>query len=120
MLIGLVLMIKGVWLFIDANYFFYPPNLRALMNNNLIDIGITLVGIILFICAFLNKTTDTNMQKRLTLTIKVMLILSGIITLVLALSQMTHGIFTPDYRMGHTALGDMFMFIVIDLTASDV
>lgn len=120
MLIGLVLLVKGVWLYVDVNYFFYPPNLRVVMNNSLLDIGVMLVGITLFVCALIQDKVKENYFKEVTLLIKIMLVLGGIVMLALALSQMTHGIFTPDYRMGHTALGDLFIFFVIDLTASDV
>lgn len=118
MLVGLTLLCKGLWLEVDSNYFFYPPNLAPIMNSRIIDCGMMLVGIILFICSFY-RPKDCKWRMINRQICRVMLILGATIFLALALLQLTHGIFTPSYRMNHTAIGDLFIFVIIDLTACD-
>lgn len=50
---------------------------------------------------------------------KVFLVIVGIVCMVLALLQLTHGIFTTFYRMGHSAWGDLIIFGFVYLTACD-
>lgn len=88
------------------------------MNNDWIDLLIIVIGITLVVCVLIKPTNKTSYEiKRLL--IRLCLITGAIIMLVLGVSQITHGIFTPLYRMSHTALGDLFVFFIIDLTASD-
>lgn len=117
-LVGILLIVKGIWLYHDTHYFFYPPSLKTLMNNDWIDLLIILIGLILITCVLFKPTNETSFKVR-RLLIRLCLIVGAIIMLVLGVSQIFHGIFTPLYRMSHTALGDLFVFFVIDLTASD-
>lgn len=62
---------------------------------------------------------STNKKIQLIIMAKVFLVLAGVVCMVLALLQITHGIFTPYYRMGHPALGDLIIFGFVYLTACD-
>lgn len=111
--IGIVTLIKGLWLYHDRRYFFYPPKWQDVMNNQYIDIFIALVGLALVITALLKQT------PRVRNVIKTLLLLCGVIMLFIGLLQLTHGMFTPEYRMGHSALGDIFIFYIVVLTAGN-
>lgn len=132
-IVSLTLIFKGDLLLKDRAYFFYPPKYESLMNSNIIDMGIILIGVLLL--ALILVPIPRGVIKKINLfgrhtefdagavyvnTLKALLVISAFIMLTLALLQITHGIFTPRYRMGHSALGDMFIFAIIALTASDV
>lgn len=114
-LIGLFALIKGLWLFHDQQYFFYPPRLVWLMDNKEIDILVAVCGLMLIIFAFLAYKTH---RKAYIIISKVFLVACGVTALILFLLQVTHGIFTPEYRMSHTALGDGIIFALVYLTVS--
>ena len=120
LLIGLFILGKGVWLFHDSHYFIYPPQFQSIENSRYIDLGLILLGALLMITAFLVPYMKTTKRKiQLIIVSKVFLVLAGVVCMVLALLQITHGIFTPFYRMGHSAWGDFIIFCFVYLTASD-
>ena len=119
-LIGLFILGKGLWLFHDSHYFIYPPQFQSIENSRYIDLGLILLGALLMITAFLVPYMKTTKRKiQLIIVSKVFLVLAGVVCMVLALLQITHGIFTPFYRMGHSAWGDFIIFCFVYLTASD-
>lgn len=104
-IIALAMIAIGGSLWYDRHYFFWPPNLQSALNDWKIDIFILLVGIVLFfVTAF--RPDDT-------LLIRTLLVVCGGIVLGLAFLQLGHIIFTSEFRMGHTAIGDVVLFLLI-------
>ena len=119
-LIGLFILGKGLWLLHDSHYFIYPPQFQSIENSRPIDLFLIFLGIFLVVFAFLVPYfKSTNKKIELIIMAKVFLVLAGVVCMVLALLQITHGIFTPYYRMGHPALGDLIIFGFVYLTACD-
>lgn len=131
-LVGILIAAKGFWLYLDRTYFFFPPQFKDLMNAPFIDATFMVVGLLLFLLAIIPSKLGIardidigghkirfNSWSVKTNLIKVCLVICGCFMLALALLAVTHGMFTPEYRMGHTALADSFIFIVIVLTAGD-
>lgn len=120
LLIGLFILGKGVWLFHDSHYFIYPPQFENIENSRYIDCTLILLGILLMLSAFLIPyINNTKYKIMLIIASKVFLVMVGIVCMILALLQLTHGIFTPFYRMGHSAWGDLIIFGFVYLTACD-
>ena len=61
----------------------------------------------------------TNKKIELIILTKVFLVLAGVACMVLALLEITHGIFTPYYRMEHPAWSDLIIFGFVYLTTCD-
>ena len=119
-LIGLFILGKGVWLFHDSHYFIYPPQFENIENSRYIDCTLILLGVLLILSAFLIPyINNTKYKIMLIIASKVFLVMVGIVCMILALLQLTHGIFTPFYRMGHSAWGDLIIFGFVYLTACD-
>lgn len=120
LLIGLFILGKGVGLFHDSHYFIYPPQFENIENSRYIDCTLILLGILLMLSAFLIPyINNTKYKIVLIIASKVFLVMVGIVCMILALLQLTHGIFTPFYRMGHSAWGDLIIFGFVYLTACD-
>ncbi|MCZ3664929.1 hypothetical protein L2722_00060 [Lactobacillus gasseri] len=110
-IVALAMMAIGGSLWYDRHYFFWPPNLQSALNDWRIDIFILLVGILLLsVTAF--KPEDT-------LLIRTLLVVCGGIVLGLAGLQLGHIIFTSEFRMGHTVIGDVVLFLLILHVAHD-
>lgn len=119
-LIGLFMLGKGLWLFRDSHYFIYPPQFQNIENSRYIDIGLIILGLLLIVSAFLVPyIKDTKKKIQLIIISKIFLVMIGVVCMILALLQYTHGIFTPYYRMGHSAWGDLIIFGLVYLTACD-
>jgi hypothetical protein len=120
LLIGLFILGKGVWLFHDSHYFIYPPQLENIENSRFVVIILVILGLLLMTSAFLvSYIKETKRKVQLIILSKVFLVLVGVACVTLALLQLTHGIFTPFYRMGHQAWGDLIIFGFVYLTACD-
>ena len=119
-LIGLFMLGKGLWLLRDSHYFIYPPQFESIENSRYIDIGLIILGLLLIVSAFLVPYIKDKKKKiQLIIISKVFLVMIGVVCMILALLQYTHGIFTPYYRMGHSAWGDLIIFGLVYLTACD-
>ncbi|MEK3618525.1 hypothetical protein [Lactobacillus crispatus] len=119
-LIGLFILGKGLLLFKDSNYFIYPPQLENIENSRFVVIILVILGLLLMTSAFLvSYIKETKRKVQLIILSKVFLVLVGVACVTLALLQLTHGIFTPFYRMGHQAWGDLIIFGFVYLTACD-
>ena len=120
LLIGLFILGKGTWLLHDSHYFIYPPQFENIENSRYIDCTLILLGILLMLSAFcVPYINNTKYKIMLIVASKVFLVMVGIVCMILALLQLTHGIFTPYYRMGHSAWGDLIIFGFVYLTACD-
>ena len=119
-LIGLFILGKGLLLYKDSNYFIYPPQFKGIENSRLVVAVLVSLGLLLIMSAFLVPYVKKTKRKiQLIILSKVFLVLAGAVCVSLALLQLTHGIFTPFYRMGHQAWGDLIIFGFIYLTACD-
>lgn len=119
-LIGLFILGKGLLLFKDSNYFIYPPQLENIENSRFVVIILVILGLLLMTSAFLVPyIKETKRKVQLIILSKVFLVLVGVVCVTLALLQLTHRIFTPFYRMGHQAWGDLIIFGFVYLTACD-
>lgn len=110
-IIALAMMTIGGSLWYDRHYFFWPPNLQGTLNDWRIDIFILLVGIMLLV--------STALRPDDTVLIRTLLVLCGGIVLGLAFLQLGHIIFTSEFRMGHTVIGDVVLFLLILHVAHD-
>lgn len=119
-LIGLFILGKGLLLYKDSNYFIYPPQFKGIENSRLVVAVLVSLGLLLIISAFFVPYVKKTKRKiQLIILSKVFLVLAGVVCVSLALLQLTHGIFTPFYRMGHQAWGDLIIFGFVYLTACD-
>lgn len=119
-LIGLFILGKGLLLYKDSNYFIYPPQFKSIENSRLVVAVLVSLGLLLIISAFFVPYVKKTKRKiQLIILSKVFLVLAGVVCVSLALLQLTHGIFTPFYRMGHSAWGDLIIFGLVYLTACD-
>lgn len=119
MVLGVYTAIKGLWLYSEKSFFFYPPSWVWIMDSPYLDIAIFLVGFLLFIFA-LCETDIPELAKLRTNAIKALLVILGAIMIWLALLGIMHGLFTNEFRMAHGALGNIVIFAIILLTIGDV
>lgn len=119
-LIGLFMLGKGLWLLRDSHYFVYPPQFESIENSRYIEIGLIILGLLLIVSAFLVPyIKDTKKKIQLIIISKLCLVMIGVVCMILALLQYTQVIFTPYYRMGHSAWSDLIIFGLVYLTACD-
>lgn len=98
-------MLIGYSLYIDRHYFFWPPSLSTLENDERIDILIICLGLGLLICTLTN-----NWSKAWT---SFFLIMCGAVCLVIAGMQVLHMIYAGQNLMGHNTIGDFIVFILL-------
>lgn len=103
--IALAVMAIGGSLWYDRHYFFWPPNLQGVLNDWKIDIFILVLG------ASLLLTTMFDPER--TVLVRTLLVFCGGIVLGLAGLQFGHILFTSEFRMGHTVIGDIVLFLLI-------
>ena len=104
-LTGLAIIAIGVLLWVDRNYFFWPPELRSMMNSELVDVFFMFLGVGILLCAL---TGNKNKALQHTL-----LILAGAAMLMLAVTQWWHVRFAGEFRMAHSIISDCVTFILI-------
>ena len=91
MLIGVLIIVIGIFLWADKNYFFWPPQLRPLMNSEWSDI----IFIILGICLLFTALTG-NRSRRLQ---SILLIISSAAVAMLLAEQLWHVLFANKIEM---------------------
>lgn len=95
----------GASLWIDRDYFFWPPELTSTMNDQRVDIVILILGLGLLISALFDNPNKV---------IEIILFLScGVVVSVLAITQLCHAFLAGQMRMAHTVIGDLIIFILI-------
>lgn len=104
-LAGLSVAVIGIFLLVDRQYFFYPPEWSSLMNDMKLDVIILVAGIGLVICGLYN-----NKIRWLS---AIFFILAGAAVLALASIQLMHVVYAGQFRMAHTIIGDVIIFILI-------
>ncbi len=110
-IVALAIIAIGGSLWYDRHYFFWPPNLQSTLNDWRIDILILLLGLALLLI--------TMFRPDNTLLVRTLLVICGGIVLGLAGLQLGHILFTSEFRMGHTVIGDIVLFLLILHVAHD-
>ena len=108
-LVGLAMIGNGTTLFVDRNYFYWPPQYSDLMNDQRIDMLMCLTGIALVILAMRNfhKIKHSEMLTGLLLGLSAFLVMSMIIV------EITHTVGAGEFRMSKTAVDDIILLIGI-------
>lgn len=105
-LTGFAIIAIGTLLWIDRNYFSWPPEeLRSMMNSELVDVFFMFLGVGILLCAL---TGNKNKALHHTL-----LILAGAAILMLAVTQWWHVRFAGEFRMAHSIISDCVTFVLI-------
>lgn len=104
-LTGISVAITGLSLLIDRNYFFWPPELRSMMNSEYVDIFFFILGISILICALTGNRNKIFQH--------IFLILAGAAILMLAVTQWWHVCYANEFRMAHSVISDCIIFILI-------
>ena len=104
-LAGASIIAIGASLWIDRNYFFWPPELTSTMNDQRIDIVILLLGFCLLVSAVTGNKSKFWQH--------LLLILCGAAIFMLALTQLWHAFLGGQMRMAHTVIGDFVIFCLI-------
>lgn len=104
-LASLSIIAIGASLWIDRDYFFWPPELTSTMNDQRIDIVILLLGFCLLVSAVTGNKSKFWQH--------LLLILCGAAIFMLALTQLWHAFLGGQMRMAHTVIGDFVIFCLI-------
>lgn len=115
-LIGLSIVSMGLFLWLDKNYFSWPPELRPMMNSKYSDIIFMFLGAMLLSLAIANK--EIRIYKKWTLK-GITLIISGGATLVLLIEQLLQVFFAKNIEMTIAVIFDIFLFALIFRCALD-
>ena len=115
-IIGLSIISISLFLWLDKNYFTWPPELRPIMNSKYFDIIYMLLGIILLFLAISNR--EIKIYKKWTLK-GIMLIFTGGATLVLLIEQLSQVFFARNIEMTIAVIFDIFLFALIFRLALD-
>lgn len=104
-LAGMFIALIGASLWLDRNYFFWPPELTSTMNDQRVDIFIFILGLGLLISALFD-----NPNKIIEIAL---FLVCGAAVSVLAITQLWHAFLGGQMRMAHTAIGDLIIFVLI-------
>lgn len=115
-LIGLSIVSMGLFLWLDKNYFSWPPELRPMMNSEYADLFFIFLGIMLLLFAVTNK--DIRISKKLTVK-DIILTVAGGATLLLLIEQLWQVLFAKNMDMTIAVIFDIFLFILIFRCAYD-
>lgn len=91
MIIGMLIVAIGIFLWADKNYFFWPPQLRPLMNSEWSDI----IFVILGVCLLFTALTG-NRSRRFQ---SILLIVASAAVAMLLVEQVWHVIFAHKIEM---------------------
>lgn len=108
-LVGLAMVGNGATLFVDRNYFFWPPQYSDLMNDQRIDMLMCFTGIALMLLAMRDflKLKHSEMLTGLLLGLSAFLVMSMIIV------EITHTVGAGEFRMSKTAVDDIILLMGI-------
>ena len=95
----------GISLWIDRKYFFWPPELTQAMNDQRLDIIITVLGLGLLIMAITGNKNKAWVQ--------IFLILCGSVICMLWFIQLWHAKLAGQTQMAHTVISEATIFILI-------
>ena len=104
-LAGASIIAIGASLWLDRDYFFWPPELTATMNDQRLDITISVLGLALILMAITDNKSKAWQR--------IFLILCGSVVCMLGCTQLWHAFLADQMRMAHTVIGDVIIFILI-------
>ena len=104
-LAGASIIAIGASLWLDRDYFFWPPELTATMNDQRLDITISVLGLALILMAITDNKSKAWQH--------IFLILCGSVVCMLGCTQLWHAFLAGQMRMAHTVIGDVIIFILI-------
>lgn len=102
---SIAIIIFGVCLLIDRSYFFWPPSLSALEDDQGVDWFIIFLGIGLLIC-----TLTDNHSRGWTY---FFLIFGGAMILMIGGIQVLHVIYADQPEMGFASIGAFLVFALL-------
>ena len=105
MIIGMLIVAIGIFLWADKNYFFWPPQLRPLMNSEWSDI----IFIILGVCLLFTALTG-NRSRRLQ---SILLIVASAAVAMLLVEQVWHVIFAHKIEMIMAVILDAGLLVML-------
>lgn len=104
LLAGVTIIVIGLSLLVDRNYFFWPPQWADSMNDVRLDLGVIFLGALIAVNALKAKA---KRRWRLTL-----LLLGTWLMWILALIQLGHAFYAGEFRMAHTIIGDVVVSFI--------
>lgn len=110
-LIGLSIVSMGLFLWLDKNYFSWPPELRPMMNSELSDILFIIIGAVMLFCGL------SNNQNKVVRSIDY--IAAGGTTILLLIEQLWQVLFAKNMDMFIAVIFDIFLFVLIIRCAYD-
>ena len=116
LLIGLSIVSMGLFLWVDKNYFSWPPELRPMMNSEYADLFFVILGIMLLMFSITNK--DIRISKKWTVK-DITLTVAGGATLLLLIEQLWQVLFAKNMDMTIAVIFDIFLFVLIIRCAYD-
>ena len=116
LLIGLSIVSMGLFLWVDKNYFSWPPELRPMMNSEYADLFFVILGIMLLMFSITNK--DIRISKKWTVK-DITLTVAGGATLLLLIEQLWQVLFAKNMDMTIAVICDIFLFVLISRCAYD-
>ena len=116
LLIGLSIVSMGLFLWLDKNYFSWPPELRPMMNSEYADLFFIFLGIMLLFFAVTNK--DIRVSKKWTVK-DITLTVAGGATILLLIEQLWQVLFAKNMDMAIAVIFDVFLFVLIIRCAYD-
>lgn len=105
MVVGVVIIMMGLFLWADKNYFFWPPQLRPLMNSEWSDI----IFIILGSCLLLMALTGNPSRKIQS----ILLIISSAAVAMLLVEQAWHVICVHKIEMTMAVILDALVLTLL-------
>lgn len=105
MIIGVLIVAIGIFLWADKNYFFWPPQLRPLMNSEWSDI----IFIILGICLLWTALTGNHSRKFQS----ILLIVASATVAMLLVEQLWHVLFANKVEMIMAVILDAGLLVML-------
>ena len=105
LLIGVLIVAIGIFLWADKNYFFWPPQLRPLMNSEWSDI----IFIILGICLLWTALTGNHSRKFQS----ILLIVASAAVAMLLVEQVWHVLFADKIEMIMAVILDAGLLVML-------
>lgn len=105
MIIGMLIVAIGIFLWADKNYFFWPPQLRPLMNSEWSDI----IFVILGVCLLFTALTGNRSRKFQS----ILLIVSSAAVAMLLVEQLWHVLFANKVEMIMAVILDAGLLVML-------
>lgn len=105
MIIGMLIVAIGIFLWADKNYFFWPPQLRPLMNSEWSDIIFVILGVCLLFTAL---TGNRNRKFQ-----SILLIVSSAAVAMLLVEQVWHVLFAHKIEMIMAVILDAGLLVML-------